>query len=69
MMVRKFECVDWDGSKSHIYKVHVNLMTQQNYNGETFTVQAYEEELDFMNDQDQLNKTILNQLTDTGLEK
>ena len=54
MMVRQFECVEFDGSKSHIYRVHVNMMTQQNYNGETFTVKAFEEELDFMNDQDQL---------------
>ena len=54
MMVRQFECKDYDESKSHIYRVHINMMTQQNYNGETFTVKAFEEELDFMNDQDQL---------------
>ena len=50
--VRHYECVDSSNVKSDIFKTFIQLELANNYDGETVTVQAYEENLDFSSGQD-----------------
>ena len=56
--VRHYECITNDGTPmiSHVFITHFNLQSANNYDGETLTIQAYEEDLDSSSYQDKLKK-------------
>ena len=56
--VRHYECYDSTSVNTHVFITHFNLQSANNYDGETLTIQAYEEDLDSSNYQDKLKKGI-----------